>query len=640
MGSQHITLIDGYLRAIQASPAVTGKFDLVLYASQRTYDFLSADVRQALRHKPIPVMNGEKRRLVLKSLLEFFVTAGMVLCKRREDVVFISCLIPPAFLMLELVNKVLGRRGVYLVVHDEVEGFFDVTRQNIKSYGFWILQWLRIRNRTSGISLVVIDDFIKERLLAEFPDKLGDASIKVAHHPISPVRIAGDGRGTAACFIGYRTKAKGFEAFKTIAEGSPSASFVAIGGGKVENVTTGETRSLSSSDDYLQAVGECAVAVFPYVSGYSCSLSAAALDAMSTGVHMVATHRGCFDNLSRCLGPDFVTLFDDADEVKALMKDKTWLRDKKLRQAERLELLALSKYGLRGVSRSLEELILSSDSAKTGARISVRSQFREALARAPIIDGLFRRFVWSRIHFPEVEMRFINALPAYSIDVAIDVGAAMGNYSWILNEKARKVYAFEPGEYHADYLAPLMFGTRIELIRAAVGSSAGKVNMFTPGNDKEARHSATLSASNPVTASNSTAVRVVEQVSLDSYFADRLGADQTVDLIKIDVEGYELEVFVGGKGLIATHRPLVFCEIEARHNALYGKVFDLMRGLGYQAYFFRDGEFEKHDADTLEQMQMQEDLAVRLSGTADPQKNRYINNFIFQHPQSRLKVVK
>jgi FkbM family methyltransferase len=270
----------------------------------------------------------------------------------------------------------------------------------------------------------------------------------------------------------------------------------------------------------------------------------------------------------------------------------------------------------------------------------MRTSVKNFLAYNPRLDALFRRHIWSRIHFSEMEMKFLDGLSSGSIDIAIDVGAALGPYSWILARKSRKVFAFEPGAHHGTYLQANVGGTNVTLVRAAVGASAGTVNLYTPGSDKEAFHTATLSLSNPVASVSSVMVKSVPQVALDEYFADNLAIGDRVDIIKIDVEGYENEVFVGAKNLIRRHLPLVICEIEARHNSEYIRSFSLLRSLGYTAYVFEKGKYLPFDGDDIGPMQQDAALAERLSGKYDPATNAYLNNFVFQHDQTRIKVTK
>lgn len=270
--------------------------------------------------------------------------------------------------------------------------------------------------------------------------------------------------------------------------------------------------------------------------------------------------------------------------------------------------------------------------------MSVRIAVRDALGAYPVIDGFFRRVIWSRIHFSEMEQHFLNDLPANSIDVAIDVGAALGPYSWILNRKARQVFAFEPGEKHGHFLEVNVAGTRVKLVRAAVGDTFKTVHMYTPGSDTHALHSATLSQSNPVAAHSNVIIRKVDQVTLDGLFENKLGEDRSVDVLKVDVEGYENAVFRGAVALLQIHHPLVICEIEARHDPAYRKTFELLRSLGYKSFIFRAGGYRLFEGDNILEFQSDEALQERLSRHYDPVTNAYLNNFVFQHPLSRLKV--
>jgi FkbM family methyltransferase len=270
--------------------------------------------------------------------------------------------------------------------------------------------------------------------------------------------------------------------------------------------------------------------------------------------------------------------------------------------------------------------------------MALLTAIKRLLARFPFLDGQFRRFIWSRVHFPEGEMRFLDALPSGSIDIAVDVGAALGSYAWILSRKSTQVFAFEPGSQHGRYLARLVSGSNITLVRAAVGAASGRVSIYTPGSDENARHSATLSINNPVIQLPGTTNESVELVSLDGFFAGRISPGRAIDLIKVDIEGYELEAFKGARGLIEQYRPLLICEIEKRHNAECGLIFDLLRSIGYRCFICRGGNFYPFEQRDIAPIQTEEALRYRIGPHFDPVKNTYINNFVFQHPESKIKV--
>jgi FkbM family methyltransferase len=270
--------------------------------------------------------------------------------------------------------------------------------------------------------------------------------------------------------------------------------------------------------------------------------------------------------------------------------------------------------------------------------MNLKSKVKAVLESAPVFEVYFRRLVWSRIHFPEAEMEYLSRLAPHSFDVAVDVGAALGGYAWILNRISNRVIAFEPGEVHADFFQAGLRGTNIELERKAVGSKNGTVSMYTPGDDTNARHSATLSKENPVVQASEAHVNQVPLVSLDAILETKMAATERLDFLKVDVEGYELAVFEGAIGRIAKDFPLVLCEIEARHNLRYKDVFGLLRSLGYQSYILVNGSFTLFENDDISGLQSDIDLAYRLSTDYRPGTSKYINNFIFSHPNSKIRI--
>jgi FkbM family methyltransferase len=235
-------------------------------------------------------------------------------------------------------------------------------------------------------------------------------------------------------------------------------------------------------------------------------------------------------------------------------------------------------------------------------------------------------------------MKFLHGLTTGTFDVAIDVGAALGGYAWILSRKSRRVIAFEPGKTHADFLELGIQNTNVELERKAVGNLDDVVPMYTPGEDTHARHSATLSTNNPVVHAGETLVTNVQLVSLDQYLDKALTEKERLDFLKVDVEGFELEVFQGSVKRIARDFPLILCEIEARHNDKYREVFSLLRSLGYSSCIYRNNRFEQFDGDNLLHLQKDQDLEYRLGPDYRPGKSKYINNFMFSHPNSKVRV--
>ena len=361
VGDQHITLIEGYLRALLQSAAVNGSFELVFGASPSTFASLPADMRREVKHEPVPVMNPERRRLARKTFVEFVVVVKYLMRLRAGDVLFVSCVLPTTLLFLELLNRWFKRK-FFVVLHGEIEGLFDPSSQRVTSFGFWASQWLKRRGAASTIKIVVIEDFIMRRLLDAYPEKFTDANVFVVHHPIhamDPGQSPTRGR-IAVCFVGYRTRHKGFDSFVQLSEAVTDVDFLAIGNRTVQNVRSGEVRSIAGGDyGYLREIAQCAAAIFPYSAGYTCSLSAAALDALAAGVHIVATNRPCFVSLREHFGAAAITVVDSMSDTIVLLKSAAWLKENLARRSQRRAAVLSSRFGLSSVKGEFERLVSS-----------------------------------------------------------------------------------------------------------------------------------------------------------------------------------------------------------------------------------------------------------------------------------------
>lgn len=157
-------------------------------------------------------------------------------------------------------------------------------------------------------------------------------------------------------------------------------------------------------------------------------------------------------------------------------------------------------------------------------------------------------------------MRLINRLPVGS--TYLDIGANIG-LTAIAGAIARPdlcVVAFEPVPSNADLLdrnVRANEAVNCTVVRSAVGESPGQLTMNNNG------------PWSVVDVGGAGAVHV-PVTTLDAYCIEHL-PDTKIDLIKIDVEGYEPNVLAGGRGTIARWSPVIFMEFNSWTLLLAGR---------------------------------------------------------------------
>ena len=94
------------------------------------------------------------------------------------------------------------------------------------------------------------------------------------------------------------------------------------------------------------------------------------------------------------------------------------------------------------------------------------------------------------------------------------------------------------------------------------------------------------------------------------------------------MEGHELAVLEGARGLIAAQAPVFLVEAETRHRAgAPGDVFAFFAGLGYAGFFLHAGQARA----VAEYHPALQDEAL-LTGYRRREEAGYVNNFIFLPP--------
>lgn len=159
------------------------------------------------------------------------------------------------------------------------------------------------------------------------------------------------------------------------------------------------------------------------------------------------------------------------------------------------------------------------------------------------------------------------ALPADA--VVIDVGANVGNHAiYLASQCGARVHAFEPNEESLLHLRANIarngLENAIEVHEIALGSESGAAQITS-------RPAGNLGG---VTLETGTGPIIVAR--LDDHPFDR------VDLLKVDVEGGELEVLRGASLTLRMHRPLVVAEAQDLESLW--ELDGVLESLGYRRW--------------------------------------------------------
>jgi FkbM family methyltransferase len=145
--------------------------------------------------------------------------------------------------------------------------------------------------------------------------------------------------------------------------------------------------------------------------------------------------------------------------------------------------------------------------------------------------------------------------------VAVDVGAHVGLWSMILCDHFATVVAFEP-VFAKHFRRNLERKPNVLLHEVALSDQPGSVEMEVVGWNSGATHIAKSSAGEG---------KQIMTARLDDYRLDE------VDLIKVDVEGWEFQVLRGAEETMLRSRPVVIFEQKGYEKELYGFSNDCVR---------------------------------------------------------------
>ena len=162
----------------------------------------------------------------------------------------------------------------------------------------------------------------------------------------------------------------------------------------------------------------------------------------------------------------------------------------------------------------------------------------------------------------------------------IDIGAHTGHFTRLFLKHCPKGqhFAIEPLPHLYEKLQD-EFGNQVSVFPQALSNERGKTTfnyIVSNAGYSGIKHRATKNADEEV-----------KEIEVDLELLDNLiQPEQTIDFIKIDVEGAEFMVMQGAKRILEQYKPKIIFEFGYTSRDLYGahpeEVYDFLDSLGYE----------------------------------------------------------
>lgn len=226
--------------------------------------------------------------------------------------------------------------------------------------------------------------------------------------------------------------------------------------------------------------------------------------------------------------------------------------------------------------------------------------------------------------YPRAEPLMRQIIAHCPADISfVDVGTWYGPWTYRVSKRVSEVHALEPNPRIAAALRrAVRRNVTVHDVAASSRSGAARLSLPVAGYGSEG--TATLEPHD-----GAVEVMSVRTVRLDDL---RLGA---VGLIKIDVEGHELQVLRGAERLLSDCHPVIVVELDTRICSIDPTV-RLLAEIGYSGKVWVDGEWVDFvDFDLPRWQAEHSDRAPRGLLREVVCGGRWINNVVWWHPSSR-----
>jgi len=193
-------------------------------------------------------------------------------------------------------------------------------------------------------------------------------------------------------------------------------------------------------------------------------------------------------------------------------------------------------------------------------------------------DGLIYYFYYKIKYHEDSDLSLFAELSKSSV-CAFDIGANTGLFTIVssLANPQLKIYAFEPYIVNVDRLKMNLKANGIEnvkIVNEALGDNIGNLEIAVP---KDKSITSVASANHPFTKSIHPDLEwVTTTVNSNTIDNFRAKLSQPVDLIKCDVETFEMAVFKGAYNILKTDRPTIIfeCFLDNERKEFFNGILD------------------------------------------------------------------
>jgi FkbM family methyltransferase len=216
---------------------------------------------------------------------------------------------------------------------------------------------------------------------------------------------------------------------------------------------------------------------------------------------------------------------------------------------------------------------------------------------------VFARFIIVKLRWDKNEKDFFHFMKLFPDGgIILDLGANIGVTSYHLAKSFPKstIFSFEPLTLNMNTLKRIKKKFKLENIKefqVAVGEKPGSIEMVMPVINNVPMHGLSHVIHEVNDENNDGFKYKVPVICLDE-FDELKQIKKPITAMKIDVENFEYFVLKGGEKLIATDRPVIYCELWENGNRK--KCIDLLTNHGYSALVLQKKELVPIEKATVE----------------------------------------